>query len=150
MVRLFTGWFPDRQPEAPVKPAKRVRVAKTKPALLNVTTSEVKVARPRKGSVPKVVANPLTIPPQPGKRIKFTQAHRYLVWNTQIGRDSAHGPCWCCQTDVNFQDYEIGHLRSLAEGGANNVTNLVVLCRSCNRSMGTADAHTFRLQLTGQ
>ena len=135
IVRLFTGWFPDRQPEAPPKPVKRVRVA----------TPTAKA--PRKPAPVLVTTN---ISPRPGKRIKFTQAHRYLVWNTQIGRDSAHGPCWCCRTDVNFQDYEIGHLRSLAEGGANDVTNLVVLCRSCNRSMGTMDAHTFRLQLTGR
>jgi 5-methylcytosine-specific restriction endonuclease McrA len=130
ITRLFTGWFSAKEPQVPEKkPSSKAGPKKRSPKTGHGASEK------RSGT---------------HKRVKFTQAHRYLVWNTHIGKSLAQGPCWCCGIDVNFQEYEIGHVHSLAEGGTNDVSNLVVLCRVCNRSMGTLDASAFRHQLTGR
>lgn len=82
--------------------------------------------------------------PRGNKRIKFSKAQRCAVWNKHCGKDKANGPCFCCNQKVNFQDFHVGHVTSLASGGTNDIGNLVVLCPTCNLSMGKEEANEFR------
>lgn len=135
-ARTFTRWlFAGSAPEVPrgvQGPAAHRKAIATKPKKKRV-----------------VPGQPVQKKDGLSNRVKFSQAHRYLVWNKDIGKRFAEGPCACCGVDVNFQDYEIGHVKSLAKGGSNDVTNLVVLCRTCNHSMGTMDVAEFRKKLLG-
>ncbi len=53
----------------------------------------------------------------------------------------ASGKCECCDTDAPFttpEGYpflEVHHLRRLADGGSDRVTNAVALCPNCHREM---------------
>eukprot|EP00798_Chlamydomonas_sp_ICE-L_P017333 gene17333-23642_t len=45
---------------------------------------------------------------------------------------------------ITQQDFECGHVVSRAMGGATILDNLLPICRSCNRSMGTTDMRVFK------
>ena len=48
-------------------------------------------------------------------------------------RDLYKGRCAHCGTD---EDLEIDHIKRVADGGANGLDNLQLLCRSCNEQKG--------------
>ena len=47
------------------------------------------------------------------------------------------GKCWICQTKLEFDTFEAGHIISVAKGGGDNLENLRPICKGCNRSQGT-------------
>jgi len=54
------------------------------------------------------------------------------------------GECDVCRMGLGRQkavlhpisDFEVDHLHPRAKGGGNEITNLVAICRACNRSKG--------------
>jgi len=53
----------------------------------------------------------------------------------------ANGQCECCEVDAPFSTaqgepfLEVHHLRRLADGGSNTVSNAVAVCPNCHREM---------------
>jgi hypothetical protein len=83
------------------------------------------------------------------KRRNLSTSLRNAVWNAAFGGPSVgDGPCWCCGRIVSHQDFECGHVVAVAQGGTDSVDNLRVLCRSCNRGMGTTDMREFALNFS--
>ncbi len=44
-------------------------------------------------------------------------------------------PVFKCKTKITFDTCEMGHLKSVANGGSNNINNLRPICRQCNQKM---------------
>lgn len=78
------------------------------------------------------------------RRSSICTALRQAVWNSYHGESSGAGKCYVCSRDVTQQNFECGHVVSVAHGGATCVGNLRVVCRACNRSMGAGDLDAFK------
>ena len=78
------------------------------------------------------------------RRKPLNYATRMSVWNVTFGEDIAIGQCYCCKRKVTQQDFEAGHVVSVANNGSDHLTNLRVVCRKCNLSMGVQDMTVFR------
>lgn len=64
---------------------------------------------------------------------------RALVWDNSAGR------CYHCGGALHpISDFEVDHLHPRAQGGGNEITNLVASCRSCNRSKGAKRLEEWR------
>lgn len=74
------------------------------------------------------------------------RALRQAVWNQYAGGPSAGtAMCSCCRiTPITQQDFECGHVVSVAMGGPTSLNNMRPICRSCNRSMGRTDMRVFQ------
>ena len=81
---------------------------------------------------------------KPKPRKNLNKSLRLSVWNSSFGIESGIGECFCCCRQVTHQDYEAGHIRAVANGGADHIDNLKVVCRACNRSMGKQDMIEYR------
>jgi 5-methylcytosine-specific restriction endonuclease McrA len=44
-------------------------------------------------------------------------------------------PVYKCKTKIIFNNFEMGHLRSVANGGSSTINNLRPICRQCNQKM---------------
>jgi len=84
-------------------------------------------------------------------RRPLSLAARMTVWNTWQagGAEAGSGPCHVCGRAILQQDFECGHVVSVAHGGTNSIDNLRPLCRTCNRSMGTMCLDDFKIDLMG-
>lgn len=77
------------------------------------------------------------------KRISIPKKVRTIVWKTNFDGKMT-GNCYCCMDNITYDaSWECGHIKSVADGGLDEVSNLKPLCVSCNRSMGTRDMHEF-------
>ena len=98
----------------------------------------VKFANKRKkilsGKIEKKTARRKTIP----KPLKNS------VWDEYIGKNRGTGECQVCEKQIDSKDFECGHIISVKEGGATNVSNMVPICGTCNKSMGTMNLHQFK------
>jgi len=78
------------------------------------------------------------------------KALRIQVWNTTIGETIGKAKCKCCDNhDITQMNFECGHIVSEHNGGEITLSNLLPICASCNRSMGTNDLYVFRDQIKG-
>ena len=78
------------------------------------------------------------------KRKKLSQTVRFALWNNTFGERVGVGQCNCCSREVTQQSFEAGHVLSVAHGGSNALSNLKVICRACNASMGTTHLDEFK------
>ncbi len=81
--------------------------------------------------------------PAAAHRRRVPSAVRVALWNSWHGREAGVGSCHCCGCAVTQQDFEAGHIVAAAHGGGATLDNLRVLCRPCNRSMGSRDMRAF-------
>lgn len=88
--------------------------------------------------LPKLIEKP--------KRKKFNKVQREQIWKYYIG-DNMNGKCYCCERDISFTTYEIGHVHPVAMGGDDEIGNVRVICGLCNRSMGTQNLEEFKNSL---
>lgn len=76
------------------------------------------------------------------KRITFTKAQRDVVWRNQF-RNLGFGPCPGCNRMLYSENFEVSHIKSLDDGGTNEIDNLIPACRMCNRSCSTTNFRFF-------
>ena len=76
-------------------------------------------------------------------RAKITKRVREEVWNNENGR-MIDGTCWCCLSDLNFSDFECGHIIPVVLGGLSVCKNLKPICRDCNQTCGTMNLAEFK------
>jgi 5-methylcytosine-specific restriction endonuclease McrA len=102
------------------------------------------VKKPRK-NIPKTVTSPSSVK-KPRKNIPKTV--KKTVWNTFIETDDPNklrGKCFVgCGTDINIDNFELGHIVAHSNGGGDNVDNLRPICGLCNKSMGTENLLDFK------
>ena len=70
---------------------------------------------------------------------QISQSLRKKVWLKCIG-----GKCDICYEEINENNFEAGHIRARALGGQIDIDNLIPICFSCNRSMGTRNPYEYK------
>lgn len=73
------------------------------------------------------------------KRKKLTKTERQAVY------DKCGGHCAYCGCELAFKDMQADHVVSLYwHNGADNISNMLPACRSCNHYKGTSTLENFR------
>jgi 5-methylcytosine-specific restriction endonuclease McrA len=75
------------------------------------------------------------------RRCQLPKAVVNLLFRWQKGR------CWWCDTDLNGKYFEVDHRIPIARGGTNELGNLVISCRECNRSKSDSYSWTWNGRL---
>mgnify|MGYP000927201726 CR=1 FL=1 len=79
---------------------------------------------------------------KPRRRKTIPKSVREDIWRRDCG-DSMRGHCFCCGNELHHSVFEAGHIVAHADGGSDDVSNLVVICSLCNRSMGKTNMREF-------
>lgn len=70
---------------------------------------------------------------------------KIAVWDKHIGEHIGKTKCTCCEiTDITQMKFHCGHIIAEAKGGDTNISNLMPICESCNKSMGTNNLFEFK------
>ena len=77
-------------------------------------------------------------------RKSIPKSLKILVWDKHIGKEKGIGECYVCKSKIDSKNFECGHIVSVKEGGATNIDNLLPICSSCNKSMGTENLMVFK------
>lgn len=78
------------------------------------------------------------------RKRKLPSAVRFSLWNNTFGERVGFGTCYCCGREVTQQNFEAGHVQAKSKGGSDSLSNLRVLCRVCNNSMGSENLELFK------
>lgn len=71
---------------------------------------------------------------------KSTRTFVYRMYN---------GHCAYCGTEIAYKDMQVDHAIPLRIGGADDISNYMPACRSCNHYKHTLDIEGFREYLSG-
>jgi len=82
------------------------------------------------------------------KRRKIDKNVRSFVWQKYNG-NSLIGKCYVCKRPITNDYFEIGHDKSVAKGGSDNIKNLRPICAPCNHAMGTMSIEQYRAKYFG-
>jgi len=77
-------------------------------------------------------------------RKSIPKSLKILVWNKHIGKEMGTGDCHVCKTVMDSKNFECGHIISVKDDGETTIDNLLPICSSCNKSMGTQNLHEFK------
>jgi len=77
-------------------------------------------------------------------RKSIPKSLKILVWNKNMGKEKGIGGCYVCESEIDSKNFECGHIISVKDGGDTNLDNLLPICSSCNKSMGTQNLHEFK------
>ena len=66
---------------------------------------------------------------------------RFKIWQTYVG-NKLESLCFCCKIKkitpfTSYKAFQAGHIKSENDGGSIKIGNLLPICASCNRKMGT-------------
>lgn len=87
--------------------------------------------------------------PTPKNRAKLPVPLRRQVWRQFFGLMGV-GTCPVCRiSEMDMLKFECGHDVAHADGGADRAENLVPICDSCNKSMGTQTFAEFVARIGG-
>ena len=75
-----------------------------------------------------------------GIRVIAPLSLRERIWN------ESDGTCYACSKTLLNEKWELGHLKSVAEGGLTVPENLCVLCFTCNHKMGRMHVVEFMIR----
>lgn len=76
------------------------------------------------------------------RKTQILQAVRFEVWKTRFGNDMTPRKCQCCNlNEISITNFDCGHIISVKNGGLIHLDNLIPLCGSCNRSIGSCNVH---------
>lgn len=59
-----------------------------------------------------------------------------------------NGHCAYCGTEIAYKDMQVDHATPLRIGGADDISNYMPACRSCNHYKATLDVEGFRKYLS--
>jgi len=77
-------------------------------------------------------------------RKSIPKSLKILVWDKNIGKEKGIGECDVCKSEIDSKNFECGHVKSVKDGGETNIENLLPICSSCNKSMGTQNLLEFK------
>lgn len=76
-------------------------------------------------------------------RKKIPKILRLNIWNFYEGKKNKVGNCLCCNSDISYENFHCGHIKSDKNGGELTIENLRPVCQNCNLSMGTTHMLDF-------
>jgi adenylosuccinate synthase len=74
---------------------------------------------------------------------KIPQSIRKKVWKQNIG-NTLEGICYACDKEIEFDNFDCGHIVSSKHGGLVKVNNLKPICRPCNQSCGVMNLDDYK------
>jgi hypothetical protein len=77
------------------------------------------------------------------KRKKIPQTVRNSLWIKRYN-DNINGKCYVCNGNITCHNFHAGHIISVKNGGTNNISNLEIVCPSCNLSIGAENLQEFK------
>lgn len=77
------------------------------------------------------------------KRRKLTKTERQYIY------DKCCGHCAYCGCDLDYKDMQADHVQPLHKDGADELSNMLPACRSCNHYKATLDVEQYRRYLDG-
>jgi 5-methylcytosine-specific restriction endonuclease McrA len=83
---------------------------------------------------------------QTKRRKRMCAKKREKVWKDYYG-DQFTVDCSCKQVKIDPFNFEVGHITAKSKGGSDLLDNLIPICTSCNRSMGTQNLVVFYKKL---
>ena len=84
--------------------------------------------------------------PKKNKRKYIPKAVKESVWKKYISQTELKGNCFIgCGTKLQINNFEVGHVIALSNGGKNTIENLRPICSLCNKSMGASNMDNFIL-----
>jgi hypothetical protein len=69
---------------------------------------------------------------------------RIQVWKKLNKNVCDNGFCYTCNKGLLYSDMECGHIIAHALGGSVSLDNLMPVCKSCNRDMGTMNLEEYK------
>lgn len=72
------------------------------------------------------------------KRRKLSKAERLLIY------DKCNRCCAYCGCDIEYKDMQVDHVKPLRVGGADELSNMLPACRSCNHYKATLGVEDFK------
>jgi hypothetical protein len=115
------------------------------------TTPKRKTKERAKGKPPKkpkkkpaAVEAPATPrPPPKPKRKKIPAGVKLALWEHYFP-DKTTGRCYVCQKAViHVRAFDAAHVKAVANGGTDHISNLRPCCGNCNQSIGTMDLEEY-------
>jgi 5-methylcytosine-specific restriction endonuclease McrA len=88
-----------------------------------------------------LVNNDVIVIPQ--KRKTIPPMKKQKVWLTYMGNVLV-GECYVCNSQLEYENCEMGHVLSIHNGGTDDETNLRPICGSCNKSMGVNNLEEYK------
>lgn len=76
-------------------------------------------------------------------RRKLTKTERQQAYG------KCNGHCGYCGAKIDYKDMQIDHMEPLRRGGADDLSNMLPACRSCNHYKATLTVEEFRGYLAG-
>ena len=77
------------------------------------------------------------------KRKSIPKKVRYDLWVKNCG-DSLKSKCYVCRKNITFENFHCGHIKSVKDGGDNNIDNLKPICPGCNYGMGINNLEEYK------
>lgn len=87
---------------------------------------------------------PVTASDAATKRKAIPKAVKTTLWNIHFTENNAKGECKVCNKEIKMTDFDAGHIVAVANGGSNNLDNLMPVCSLCNKSMGVQNLNEFK------
>lgn len=84
---------------------------------------------------------PLTYRPKIGVTL------RRKVWNKRNNSKHIKGNCYVCQNDIDYDDFQCGHVIAVYWGGSTTIDNLEPICKPCNLDMNVENLEDFKKKL---
>jgi hypothetical protein len=78
------------------------------------------------------------------RRSDIPYSVRIQVWKKLNKNICDNGFCYTCNKELLYSDMECGHIIAHALGGDTSLDNLMPVCKSCNRDMGTMNLEEYR------
>lgn len=76
-------------------------------------------------------------------RRKLSKVERQKVY------EKCKGHCAYCGCELEYKNMQVDHVKPLRIGGADELSNMLPACRSCNHYKSTLDVEGFRQYLRG-
>jgi hypothetical protein len=83
------------------------------------------------------------IGPNPTTRKNIPKKIKTDLWKKYYG-EVYNALCLICNSSISIENFEAGHIISVAEGGTNIIDNLKPICIGCNRAMGEQNMNTYK------
>lgn len=80
------------------------------------------------------------------KKLTVPKRVREASWKKYIG-NTLSGKCYACQCEIQFTNFEAGHVQSEYDGGKINADNIRPICKPCNVSCGVLNLDVFKKSL---
>lgn len=78
------------------------------------------------------------------KRKRFSERERLTVWNREFGHSIDRANCPICKNnEISRTNFAMGHKKSLANNGTNDLKNIRPICHNCNSMMGEMNMNEY-------